>query len=223
MMGFKKGCKIEVFKKKETPLGSWWPAEIISGNVHTYFVRYYWCFGDMRANVEKVPRKAIRPCPPPLEGLRSWVEGDIVEVFNDGSWKLSQVSRIIGGYLFFVRLLGSATGFRANLCDIRVRQTWQDNNWMVILKDSSKFSDRMTGKLLSEEGKLIRRKAQPCKEDNNRLGVGPWISGTKKRPRAFSVADETGAGRKFRTIEEGGGYHRPIAGSSKFLHEKGQN
>ncbi|KAJ6813506.1 uncharacterized protein M6B38_144235 [Iris pallida] len=146
-MKFKKGTKIEVFNKREVPSGSWWPAEILSGNAHTYWVRYGRYSGDMGADVARVPRKAIRPCPPPVEGLGSWVAGDIVEVFNNCSWKLAQVSRIGDGDCFFVRHLGLSTEFLAHMSDIRLRQSWQDNNWVANLKDCRKFSDRMTSKL----------------------------------------------------------------------------
>ncbi|KAJ6844472.1 uncharacterized protein M6B38_292760 [Iris pallida] len=146
-MRFKKGAKIEVFNKKEVPSGSWWPAEILSGNGHTYWVRYGRSSGDMGADVARVPRKAIRPCPPPVEGLGSWVVGDIIEVFNNCSWKLAQVSRLDGGDCFFVRHLGSSTEFLAHVSDIRVRQSWQNNDWVVILKDCHKFGDIMATKL----------------------------------------------------------------------------
>nr|CAD1823997.1 unnamed protein product [Ananas comosus var. bracteatus] len=88
-MRFKKGSKVEVMSKWEVPLGSWCPAEIISGNGHTYNVRFITCSLDTNLAVGRVPRKAIRPCPPPFESTESWVQGDIVEAFESNSWKLA--------------------------------------------------------------------------------------------------------------------------------------
>nr|CAD1823927.1 unnamed protein product [Ananas comosus var. bracteatus] len=56
-MRFKKGSKVEVMSKWEVPLGSWCPAEIISGNGHTYNVRFITCSLDTNLAVGRVPRK----------------------------------------------------------------------------------------------------------------------------------------------------------------------
>lgn len=120
--------------KWEVPLGSWCPAEIISGNGHTYNVRFITCSLDTNLAVGRVPRKAIRPYPPPFESTESWVQGDIVEAFESNSWKLAIVSRVIDSSYYVVRLLGTSKVFRAHLSGLRVRQSWRDGKWDVIQK-----------------------------------------------------------------------------------------
>lgn len=132
-MKFKKGSKVEVMSKKEVPV-SWRCGEIISGNGHTYSVKYD-CYpgsiGD--AVVERVSRKAIRPCPP-SEGFESFVVGDVVEVFDSMSWKIARVLKVLDRDDYLVRLLGIPQEFRIHKSSIRVRQSWQDNKWVVIGK-----------------------------------------------------------------------------------------
>lgn len=134
-MRFKKGNKVEVLSKREVPSGSWRCAEIICGNGHNYTIRYD---GYEQANgktvLERVSRKAIRPCPPPLEISGSWVLGDVVEVFDNFSWKMSTISQVLGKNYYKVRILGSSREFEVFKFDIRVRQSWQDNKWVVIGK-----------------------------------------------------------------------------------------
>lgn len=132
-MKFKKGVKVEVLSKKEVPSGAWCCAEIIYGNEHNYTVRYEPYLG-MKSEVheDKVSRKDIRPCPPPMEGVESWVTGDVVEVFNNGSWKGAMVLKVTCGVYYLVRLLGSSHEFEVHKSNIRVRQAWIGDRWLVI-------------------------------------------------------------------------------------------
>ncbi|GLT72498.1 hypothetical protein SLA2020_444280 [Shorea laevis] len=89
-MRFRKGSKVEVLRKKELPTGEWRCGKIISGNGHTYSVVYEGSFGmRSEALVERVPRNAIRPCPPSVGSVESCSVGDVVEVFDVGSWKVA--------------------------------------------------------------------------------------------------------------------------------------
>ena len=74
----------------------------------------------MGAAVERVSRKAIRPCPPSVKSPCDWVAGDIAEVLDNSSWKLSEVSRVGGHGYFFVRLLGSSREFGVHASDLRL-------------------------------------------------------------------------------------------------------
>nr|KJB64804.1 hypothetical protein B456_010G065700 [Gossypium raimondii] len=134
-MRFKKGTKVEVLSKKEVPSGSWHCAEIISGNGHNYKVRYEAYSNAVdKTIVEMVSRKAVRPCPPALVVSDNWVPGDVVEVFDNFSWKMATILAILEKKYVLVRLLGSSLEFRVSKFDIRVRQSWQDNEWVVIGK-----------------------------------------------------------------------------------------
>ncbi|GAB4828318.1 hypothetical protein Ancab_035314 [Ancistrocladus abbreviatus] len=141
-MRFKKGGKVEVFSQKEVPSGSWRCAEIICGNGHYYTVKFERDIGACgEATFERVPRRAIRPCPPLIKVLESWLPGDIVEVFHYFSWKMVTILKTSDGGLFSVRLLGSSQELEVSQYDLRVRVCWQDNEWVVIGKGSNDSQD----------------------------------------------------------------------------------
>ncbi|GMP94637.1 hypothetical protein CsSME_00044026 [Camellia sinensis var. sinensis] len=145
-MSFKRGTKVEVMRKK-VPF-SWHCAEIISGNGHTYSVKYdYFPGSTSEFVVERVSRKAIRPCPPPVEGVRSWLAGDIVEVYDNISWNIARVLKVLDRDHYLVKLLGVPQEFRVHKSNTRVRQSWQDNIWVVIGKGSRSCEDVKTIKL----------------------------------------------------------------------------
>lgn len=126
---------MEILSRREVPSGSWISAEIICGNGHDYTVRYGAHQGHIdEAILERVPISAIRPCPPLVEGPESWVPGDIVEAFDNFSWKMATVSKVLGKKYFLVRHLGSSLEFKVRKDDLRVRQSWQDDKWIVIGK-----------------------------------------------------------------------------------------
>lgn len=134
-MRFKKGTKVEVLSKAEVPSGSWLCAEIIGGKGHRYTVMYEGFRGAMDEEiVELVSKKSIRPCPPPLELVENWTPGDIVEVYQNFSWKMATVLKVLGKKYISVRLLGSSVEFQVSKFDIRVRQSWQDDKWFVVGK-----------------------------------------------------------------------------------------
>ncbi|KAF2317994.1 hypothetical protein GH714_041320 [Hevea brasiliensis] len=141
-MRFKKGSRVEVSCKKGVPSGFWRCAEIISGNGHTYTIRYKGHTGTIDDTiVERISRKAIRPCPPLPEIAENWVPGDVVEVFDDFSWKMATISKVLGKEYFLVRILGSYLEFKVSKFDIRIRQSWQADKWIVIGKGSGTCED----------------------------------------------------------------------------------
>ncbi|CAA7032857.1 unnamed protein product [Microthlaspi erraticum] len=136
-MRFRKESKVEVFSIKEAPYGAWRSAEIISGNGHTYSVRYY-AFGSANDETleERVPRKIIRPCPPRVDVDR-WEAGELVEVLDNVSWKTATVLEELPGRYYVVRLLGAAAELTVHKVNLRARQSWQDDRWVMTGKVSS--------------------------------------------------------------------------------------
>ncbi|KAM0024472.1 putative chromatin remodeling & transcriptional activation CHROMO-DOMAIN family [Helianthus debilis subsp. tardiflorus] len=127
-MRFKKGSKVEVMNK-EVP-ASWCVAEIVSSNGHGYNVRY-----DGYEGVERVSRRFVRPSAPAI-GSQNWVSGDIVEVFDENSWKVATVSKVLKGGRFLVRLHGFSHEIRAHKTNVRARQAWRDGQWVPVAKIS---------------------------------------------------------------------------------------
>ncbi|XP_018475605.1 uncharacterized protein LOC108846923 [Raphanus sativus] len=169
-MRFKKGTKVEVLTKSSVPSGAWRSAEIITGNGHYYTVMY-----DSEGTTERVPRKSMRPepPPPPFQVLHSWAPGDLVEVLESCSWKIAIVSNVLENDCVLVRLLGSSLTLRANKSDIRVRQSWQDNEWIMVGQGTSRLSAQ------TSTGKLRRKLNLKC-VSSEKLNES-HVKGPKKR------------------------------------------
>jgi len=136
-MRFRKGSRVEVFSIKEASYGVWRSAEIISGNGHTYNVRYYsFEIANNEVVEDRVPRKIIRPCPPQVDVDR-WEAGELVEVLdNNISWKTATVLEVLSGRYYVVRLLGAKAELTVHKVYLRARQSWQDERWVMIGKVS---------------------------------------------------------------------------------------
>ncbi|XP_065866096.1 uncharacterized protein [Euphorbia lathyris] len=220
-MRFKKGSSVEVFSKQEVSTGSWLCAEIISGNGHTYSVKYMHSPNSGEPMVERVPRKAIRPCPSPVGEPNNWVPGDIVEAFHNFSWKMARIVKVMAGQMFMVRILGLSNGcFHKSF--LRVRQCWQDDNWFVIGK-GSEIVDMSSGKNNSNE-----RREQHVGDDsfcvNTELKMPRVISSaTLKRRSPLGLYDLEAhpvvAGKK-RRIEKGSSRRQYYAVLQSLTSEK---
>lgn len=138
-MRLKEGMQVEVSSKREVSLGSWRRAEIICGNGHTYQVKYESYQPGKAAAIERVARKFIRPLPPSVVDSTYWTPGDIVEAFENCSWKLSRVSSMAYGDYYFVEIIGSCKQIIAHKSELRVQQSWGDNHWVIIRKVSNKI------------------------------------------------------------------------------------
>ncbi|XP_071742270.1 uncharacterized protein [Rutidosis leptorrhynchoides] len=133
-MKYKRGSIVEVLTTGEVPYHSWRRAQIVSGKRHGYTVRYDLYSGSANQEiVEHVSTKFIRPCPP-LVKILECMPGDVVEVFHELSWKMAVVSKAFSCDLFLVRLVGSFIEFEASKSELRVRQSWQNDEWVVIGK-----------------------------------------------------------------------------------------
>jgi hypothetical protein len=166
-MKFRKGGKVEVLQKAEAPFGSWRPAQIVSGNGHTYLVSYDQRPFDGGIDVERIPRKALRPSPPPPDGPVCWVPGDILEVFDSYSWKVAEVVRLLGQEYYLVRLLGSSLELRVRASNLRIRQLWQDSKWVALPKVQFIPSNYQTCVIFAQASMELcityaRQFTQPC-------------------------------------------------------------
>ncbi|KAL2236094.1 UNVERIFIED_CONTAM: hypothetical protein Sindi_1341600 [Sesamum indicum] len=129
-MRFKKGDKVEVMDSKDVPV-SWRAAEILSCIGHTYRVQYD-SYPGMASNqmVEMVPLKFLRPRPPLVQGVESCIAGDIVEVFYEYSWMIAAILKELV----------------IDRSDIRMRQTWHDDKWILMGKSSQAGDDVISSK-----------------------------------------------------------------------------
>ncbi|XP_011659547.1 uncharacterized protein LOC101203701 isoform X3 [Cucumis sativus] len=165
-MRLRKGDQVEVLNKKEVSSGSWSCAEILSGNGRSYSVKFL----SSDEAVEKVPRKAIRPCPPPFQGSNDWDAGDLAEVFHNSLWKHAKIITIVGVNSYIVRILGSPLDIMVGSSNLRMRQAWHDGRWILL------------GKSMEESGSLSRnRQIEPnmVRRKNRQLVAGP--AGSRKR------------------------------------------
>ncbi|XP_023759611.1 uncharacterized protein LOC111908031 isoform X1 [Lactuca sativa] len=179
-MKFQKGSKVEVMNKTELPT-SWCVAEIVSGNRHTYNLRY-----DCYPGVEKVSREFIRPCPPLSNDFQSWIAGDIVEVFddNDNSWKTATVCKVTDQGHFSVRPHGFTHERNVPKSEIRTRQSWQDGHWVPIVKISGSYGDV---------------NAKNCQENDNDVGFQESrVVSSKTLKRASPFCSSPGNAKKLK-------------------------
>ncbi|XP_004287366.1 PREDICTED: uncharacterized protein LOC101310150 [Fragaria vesca subsp. vesca] len=208
-MRFKKGSNVEVLRKKEVPSGSWWCAKIICRDGHKYTVRYGVEVANDETVVERVHRTAIRPCPPPVEVTESWVPGDIVEVFDNFSWKMATISEVLGNKYFLVRIVGSCREYKVGKLEVRVRQFWQDDKWVVVGKGSSQYDNGKQGAILSLKAQKVSfKKSHTASSQNLKRG-------------SSHLQDESygGATEKFRAVEREGRCQRVIASNLSRLAE----
>lgn len=225
-MKFRKGTKVEVLQKGGAPLGSWRPAEIVSGNGHTYLVSYGSCPTQGSVAAERVPRKAMRPLRPPLDGIVCWVKGEIAEVFDSYTWKVAEVVRLLGFSYYLVRLLGSSLELKVHASNLRIRQLWEDGKWVAIPKDSARFpgdsprSQLRCGKVghelvhTSRDNRLLLKKKKVY-EGNTSQGLKRKSSALSAFPMQYSEVS-----KRFQTSHRDGRCLPVVPGGSLHLMDK---
>lgn len=138
-MKFKKGSKLKISSKKKVALGPQCSVEALRSNDPNYMAGHIKFKGvNNHALVDQVSQKVIMPCHTRLDLSEAWAPGDVVEVFDNNSWKMATVSEVLGKMHILVRLLGSSQEFKVRKTDIRVRQSWKDddNAWVMAGKVS---------------------------------------------------------------------------------------
>ncbi|XP_038899469.1 uncharacterized protein LOC120086754 isoform X2 [Benincasa hispida] len=187
-MRLRKGDQVEVLSKKEASNGSWSCAEIISGNGRLYSVKFF----SSQEAMEKVPRKAIRPCPPPVEGSNVWDVGDLAEAFHNSSWKQAKILKIVGVNCYIVRLLGSPLDVMVRKSNLRMRQAWHDGQWILL------------GKAMENSGSLSRnRQIEPnMMRSKDQQLVVMLPTGPRKRPLPSQFIDHKVSVQKRKVTEK---------------------
>ncbi|KAE8730665.1 guanine nucleotide-binding protein subunit gamma 1-like [Hibiscus syriacus] len=136
-MNFRRGDSVEVLRREDDddPCGSWFTGNIVSADGENYVVRYNLLM-DHRGKqaMEKLQGKDVRPLPPSVNG-KSWVVGDVAEVFNIRSWKVGKIAKVLkNNDRFVIKLFGSIQLKEFHASSLRIRQAWDGKKWMVIGK-----------------------------------------------------------------------------------------
>ncbi|ONK68028.1 uncharacterized protein A4U43_C05F6440 [Asparagus officinalis] len=154
----------------------------------------------------KVQRKEIRPCPPPMERWGDFNPGDIVEVFDNNSWKSAKIVEVrdSGKYSVVIHY-GSSSMLEVHKSNIRVRQYWNGNGWVLVDKESEKLNEGGL-KIPCIGGKVhyqrLQRYGEVRKHDDEHYQIS--LRGLRKR-----LDNGAGAGRKFGAVRKGQSW-RPV-------------
>ncbi|KAF1871522.1 hypothetical protein Lal_00020316 [Lupinus albus] len=237
-MRFKKGSKVEVLANTKEFCVEWRCARIISGNGHTYSVQYDGSRMKNEAGVERVPRKAIRPCPPLIKAVKGWEANDVVEVYDDGSWIAAIVLKLIGGDFYLVRLCISCKELEVQKINTRIRQSWHNGEWVIKPVVSDRSGNSGVGKpywtLISNSCKVIpevqhvsteisRQGSNDCLiglDASDRWEPRPASSTTLKRVSSYCSTPVDAYPRKIRVVTNKGEHERFKAVSTAPLMEK---
>ncbi|PKU65116.1 hypothetical protein MA16_Dca004731 [Dendrobium catenatum] len=145
-------------ERGELPFQSWKPAKIVKGNGHTYIIKYDNCAMEGNLIEDKVPRKLLRPHPPPMQ-QKSHNIGDIVEVFENYSWRLAEILGALSKNIVVVRLFGSSKEINVPLFLMRVPSTWKDNHWNTPHMESGKNKNSTINN--QSKGRNLRSRIPP--------------------------------------------------------------
>ncbi|KAG6587910.1 hypothetical protein SDJN03_16475, partial [Cucurbita argyrosperma subsp. sororia] len=209
--------------------------EAIRSNGANYIVRHVKSKGGSNhAMVEQVSQKVIVPCHTRLDVKGAWAPGDVVEVFDNNSWKIATISEVLGKMHVLVRLLGSSQEFKVRKTNIRVRQAWEDDDGARVMVGKGNQNSN-GGKLhvnqilnhnqnsTSQVQKTNSRTTLWKRDDgfavrNKRIQDG-YNVGILKRSTDCSSGAFYGASHKVRLIEKDGRYVKVVAANPTKLPE----
>nr|GEW17436.1 hypothetical protein [Tanacetum cinerariifolium] len=130
-MKFNRGSIVEVLDKDKFCNGVWRCARIVSRNGHNYTVGYDVYPGfTHEEDVKHLSGNFIRPLPPMVEVSERWVPGDEVELCHELSWKMAIVLDDCSWNGYLVRLVGSLEELEVTEPKLRVRQSYQNGEWV---------------------------------------------------------------------------------------------
>lgn len=133
-MKYQKGSRVEVLRSRERDKECWRTGEVIGGNGRFYIVRFdgLACCGKSPL-VQGVRPGSVRPCPPVVKGLKL-KRGDIVEVLVDFCWQSARVSKVMRNRYAWVMTFGACEKIRVRKCDVRIKQSWVNDEWVANMK-----------------------------------------------------------------------------------------
>ncbi|KAL6501917.1 hypothetical protein OROGR_027050 [Orobanche gracilis] len=227
-MRFTKGDKVEVMNKNNAPV-SWHGAKILSSNGHTYRVQYD-SYPGMANEMETVSRKFVRPVPPLVQGLENCINGDIVEVFFVFAWRMAAILRFlegkkeikskkVSGNRYLVRILGCSEELIVDESNIRMRQIWHDDKWILIGKScedviagkpsTSTYYHKMNFQIPQINSRAQKQPKSNCTNVQDELLESDIIhSRSLKRMAPYESSIIEARAKKIRTIEKDGRRHR---------------
>ncbi|XP_019437705.1 PREDICTED: uncharacterized protein LOC109343719 isoform X1 [Lupinus angustifolius] len=215
-MRFVKGSNVEVLANTKELCVEWRCARIVSSNRHTCAVQYDGSRITNEAGVERVPRKAIRPCPPLVKGTKRWEANDVMEVYDDGSWTAAIVLKFLGGDFYLVRLFISCKELEVHKANTRIRQSWQNGEWVVKPTVSGNSGvGRSNWSLISNSCKVMpevqHASIEISQQGSNDCALWeprPALSTTLKRVSPYCSSPVEAYPRKIRVVMNKGGCER---------------
>ncbi|VFQ97646.1 unnamed protein product [Cuscuta campestris] len=206
-MKFKRGVKVEVMNQAEVPI-SWRAAQILSEDGHWYTLRFD-SLGESESVVERVYKSLIRPSPPLMQHTENWLPGDILEVFDDFSWKVAIVVHAVNEDYYFVRLIGSSHEFCIHVSSMRRRLAWQDGRWDWLSKGTAEYRKLKSNKLSN----------QICYRNT---GYQLWRPDSVDRLEEFHVPSSRSLKRAYVHCSSTTGSHTPLFKKQRTLETDGQ-
>ncbi|GLJ34815.1 hypothetical protein SUGI_0701120 [Cryptomeria japonica] len=130
-MKFKEGHRVEVCRSDGGTLRSWYRARIISHNRDCYRVQYDNLLNDHGKHVvEDVYADIVRPEPPTMTETRKLGPGDLIEVYDNHSWREGRVIKALPSRLFVVKLMEPLRQRSFHQSVIRPRLFWENDSWL---------------------------------------------------------------------------------------------
>ncbi|ERN01474.1 uncharacterized protein LOC18429557 [Amborella trichopoda] len=201
-MVFKEGDTVEVLRSGDGPLGSWYSAKIVLGDVGNYLVRYQLLLtvnGD--PILERVSEDDIRPIPA-LKVGGNWLIGDTIEAFDGHCWRVGKVSDVLHNGWFIIEFFGSSQFKSYHKSSIRDHQSWQGNEWILLGKGAGNINldDMLSSSRHSQKSDI-------------------GVQKMKKNESSFDNVSIRGI-HKRRSVAKGNGYKGIAMGKSFTLPEK---
>ncbi|KAK6917682.1 Agenet-like domain [Dillenia turbinata] len=136
-MAFQGGQRVEVRVRTQNLSTLYYTAKIItvfSRNDYIVLYETRWKpYNSQQSLLDIVNEADIRPCPPTPEVIPIiYQNGDRVDVYYDGAWRIGTViSRVEPQYKYNVRLENSGFGLLSSFYRIRIHQEWINGSWIT--------------------------------------------------------------------------------------------